>query len=99
MKAMSEDFIKQTQEGTKVDFEDNIEVQAAIAKVEQYILDKIHLAFPMMTIQVIGDFDQDDDGDLIGFFVDKSDILYHFVIQKDNPNPLLQRVVGEEDNP
>ena len=73
----------------------NIDVQSAIAKVEKYCLDKLKLAFPMIEVETLFNIDQDDDGDLTGLIAEKSGIVYQFVIEKDDPNPLIQRVVKD----
>ena len=73
----------------------NIDVQAAIAKVEKYCLDTLKIHFPMIEIEALFNVDQDNDGDLTGLIAEKSGIVYQFVIEKDDPNPLLQRVVKD----
>lgn len=73
----------------------NIDVQAAIAKVEKYCLDTLNIHFPMIEIEALFNVDQDNDGDLTGLIAEKSGIVYQFVIEKDDPNPLLQRVVKD----
>jgi hypothetical protein len=75
----------------------NIDVQAAIAKVEKYCLDKLKLAFPMIEIETLFNLDQDEDGDIIGLIAEKSGIVYQFVIIKNDPNPLLQRVIKDAE--
>lgn len=75
----------------------NIDVQAAIAKVEKYCLDSLKLHFPMIEIESLFNLDQDEDGDLTGLISEKSGIVYQFVIEKSNPNPLLQRVIKDAE--
>jgi len=69
----------------------NESAQAALKKLEDYIQSKIESDFPLEVKQLV-DYDQDDDGDLVGVFEDSDSHRYSFVIMKDNPSPILQRV-------
>lgn len=71
----------------------NVDVQAAIAKVEKYCMDSLKLHFPMIEVETLFNLDQDDAGDLTGLIAEKSGIVYQFAIEKASPNPLLQRVI------
>lgn len=75
----------------------NIDVQMAIAKVETYCLEKLKLAFPMIEIESLFNLDQDEDGDIVGLIAEKSGIVYQFVIMRNDPNPLLKRVVKDAE--
>jgi hypothetical protein len=75
----------------------NFDVQTAIAKTEQYCLQQIKLSFPMIEINTLFNIDTDEDGDLIGLISEKNGLVYQFVIRKEDPNPLLQRVVKDKE--
>lgn len=74
----------------------NFDVQTAIAKAEQYCLQQIKLSFPMIEVNTLFNIDTDEDGDLIGLISEKNSLVYQFVIRKEDPNPLLQRVVKDK---
>ena len=69
----------------------NESAQAELKKLEAYIQSKIESDFPIKVKQLV-DYDQDDDGDLVGVFEDSGSRRYSFVIMKDNPSPILQKV-------
>jgi len=69
----------------------NESAQAELKKLEDYIQSKIESDFPLKVKQLV-DYDQDPDDDLVGVFEDSDDRRYSFVIMKDNPSPILQRV-------
>jgi len=69
----------------------NESAQAELKKLEDYIQSKIESDFPLKVEQLV-DYDQDPDDDLVGVFEDSDSHRYSFVIMKDNPRPILQRV-------
>lgn len=73
------------------DFKNNQEAQAELKKLEAYIQSKIEADFPIKVKRLI-DYDQDDDGDLVGMFEDTGARQYSFAIQKETPRPILQRI-------
>ena len=69
----------------------NESAQAELKKLETYIQSKIESDFPIKVKQIV-EYDQDPDDDLVGVFEDSDSHRYSFVIMKDNPSPILQRV-------
>jgi hypothetical protein len=78
-------------------YSDNAEAQVDIAKVEDFIRQKLALAFPMFEVETLVDFDMDEDGDFTGFFTVKPNLFYQFVIQKSDKNPMIQRYLQAPD--
>ena len=69
----------------------NESAQAELKKLEDYIQSKIEADFPIKVKQLF-DYNQDDNGDLVGLFEDSGSRRYTFLISKDYPSPILQRV-------
>lgn len=76
-------------------FENNSEVQFAVADIEQYINDSAKLAFPMIEWKAIATYDSNDTS--LAAVVESADgIFYNLIFSKGDSNPLLQRFVDDD---
>lgn len=71
----------------------NSEVQLQLKKFEAEILQAIAEDFPMMEFRAFGEYDLDDEGNAIGYFLEaQTQNLYSFFLPKEEGNLMLQKV-------